>query len=49
MLVNDAQRQAVLEQVEAVRQSMTRLPEVGLDRETIDAAYRLARERLTVA
>ncbi len=49
MLVNDGQRQAVLEQVEAVRQSMTRLPEVGLDREAIDGAYRLARERLTVA
>lgn len=49
MLVNDAQRRAILEQVEAVRQNMTRLPEVGLDREAIDAAYRLARERLTVA
>ena len=46
MLVNDAQRQAVLEQVEALRQSMTRLPEIGLDRETVDAAYGLARERL---
>jgi hypothetical protein len=49
MLANDAQRQAILEQVEAVRQNMTHLPEVGLDRETIDAAYRLARERLAVA
>jgi len=46
MLVNDAQRQAILEQVEAVRHSMTRLPEAGLDREALDAAYRLARERL---
>jgi uncharacterized membrane protein len=49
MLADDAQRLAILEQVEAVRQNMTRLPEVGLDRETIDAAYRLARERLTIA
>jgi uncharacterized membrane protein len=48
MLINDAQRQAVLEQVEAIRQSMTRLPEAGLDREALDAAYRLARERLAV-
>jgi uncharacterized membrane protein len=48
MLVNDAQRQAILEQVEAVRQSMTKLPEAGLDREALDAAYRLARERLGI-
>jgi uncharacterized membrane protein len=48
MLVNDGQRQAILAQVEAVRQSMLRLPEGSLDREALDAAYRLARERLAV-
>jgi uncharacterized membrane protein len=48
MLVNDAQRQAILAQVEAVRQSMVRLPEDSLDRQALDSAYRLARERLAV-
>ena len=47
-LSNDDQRRAILEQVEAVRQSAILLPEVGLDRETIDAAYHLARERLAM-
>ena len=44
---NDEQRQAVLEQAEAARESVSRIFEVGLDREALDAAYRLARERLT--
>jgi len=48
LLINDEQRQAILEQVEAVRQGMARMPEVGLDREALDAAYRLARERLAI-
>lgn len=47
-LNNDDQRRAILDQVEAVRQSAILLPEVGLDRETIDAAYHLARERLAM-
>jgi hypothetical protein len=47
-LSNDDQRRAILDQVEAVRQSAILLPEVGLDRETIDAAYHLARERLAM-
>jgi uncharacterized membrane protein len=47
-LNNDDQRRAILDQVEAVRQSAVLLPEVGLDRATIDAAYHLARERLAM-
>ncbi|MDR3530363.1 MAG: DUF2254 domain-containing protein [Rhodopila sp.] len=48
MLVDDGQRQAILAQVEAVRQSMQRLPEASLDREALDAAYLLAHKRLAV-
>jgi uncharacterized membrane protein len=45
-LHNDAQRQAFLEQVEAARDVMSRMPEVGLDRDALEAAYRAAREGL---
>jgi uncharacterized membrane protein len=48
MLINDGQRRAILAQVEAVRQSMLRLPEASLDRQALDAACRLARERLVM-
>lgn len=45
-LRNAEQRQAVLEQAEATQEGASRMREVGLDREAVDAAYRLARERL---
>ena len=47
LLRNDDQRQALIDQTEAARESASHNPEVGLDRTALDAAYRLARERLT--
>ena len=47
LLRNDEQRRAILDQIEAARESMSRSLEVGLDRAALDAAYQLARERLT--
>jgi uncharacterized membrane protein len=47
-LQNMEQRRAVLEEAEAVREGAARICEVGLDRVAVDAAYRLARERLSV-
>ena len=47
LLRNDDQRQAFLDQAEAARETASHSPAVGLDRAALDAAYRLARERLT--
>jgi uncharacterized membrane protein len=47
LLRNDDQRQALLDQAEAARESTSHGPEVGLDRAALDAAYQLAHERLT--
>jgi uncharacterized membrane protein len=46
-LRNEQQRRAILEQVEALRESMARIQAVGLDQAALDAAYRVAHERLT--
>jgi uncharacterized membrane protein len=48
-LRSDEQRQAILEEVEAARETMTRAPAVALDQEALDTAFRLARDRLTSA
>jgi uncharacterized membrane protein len=45
-LHNDEQRHAILDQVEAVHEAAARFPQVPLDIEAIEAAYRLARDRL---
>src|SRR5271166_3609771 len=47
LLRSDDQRQALLDQAEAARETASLSPEVGLDRAALDAAYQLARERLT--
>ena len=47
LLRNEEQRRVILDQAEAARESMSLSPVVGLDRASLDAAYRLARERLT--
>jgi hypothetical protein len=47
-LRNDEQRKAILDQIEAARQSMLRIPSVGLHQTALDAAYQLARQRLTI-
>jgi uncharacterized membrane protein len=46
LLRDDDQRQAMLDQADAARESMSCCPEVGLDRAALVAAYQLARERL---
>jgi uncharacterized membrane protein len=46
-LRNDEQRKAILEEVEAARETIARVPAVALDQEALDTAYRLARDRLT--
>ena len=48
-LRSDEQRQAILEEVEAARETMTRAPAVAQDQEALDTAFRLARDRLTSA
>jgi uncharacterized membrane protein len=48
-LRTEEQRRAVSDQVEAAWQAASRIPDPGLDREAIDAAYRLARDRLVLA
>jgi hypothetical protein len=40
---------AISDQVEATWQTASRIPDPGLDREAIDAAYHLARDRLALA
>jgi hypothetical protein len=47
-LRNDEQRKAILDQTEAARQSMSCIPAISLDQAALDAAYQLARERLTI-
>jgi uncharacterized membrane protein len=48
-LRSDEQRNAILEEVEAAGETMARVPAVALDQQALDAAYRLARDRLTVS
>ncbi len=48
-LRTEEQRRAISDQVEAVWQAASRIPDAGLDREAIDAAYRLAHDRLALA
>ena len=47
LLRNDDQRQALLDQAEAAGETSSHGTEVGLDRAALNAAYQLARERLT--
>jgi len=46
-LRSDEQRNAILEEVEAARDSISHVPVVALDQQALDAAFRLARDRLT--
>jgi uncharacterized membrane protein len=46
-LHNDEQRQAILDQVEAVHEAMARFRHVPLDTDAIEVAYRSARDQLT--
>jgi uncharacterized membrane protein len=48
-LHDDEQRSAILVEVEAIREAVARMPDIGLDREAIDEAYRAAHDRLTAA
>jgi len=48
-LRSDEQRKAILEEVEAARETIARVPTVALDQEALDAAFRLAHDRRTAS
>jgi hypothetical protein len=47
LLCDHEQRQVILDQAEAAKESMSRRPEVSLDRAALGAVYQLAREPLS--